>query len=92
MTKREIFFTTQFKKDLKAARKQNKDENKLWAVVESLANDEILDAKLRDHNLTGNYADYRECHIFPDWLLIYKKETDKLILMLYRLGSHSDLF
>lgn len=92
MTKREIFFTTQFKKDLKNARKQNKDENKLWAVIEHLANDEILDEKLRDHSLSGNYAGYRECHIFPDWLLIYKKETDRLILMLYRLGSHSDLF
>ena len=92
MTKREIFFTTQFKKDLKNARKQNKDENKLWAVIENLANDEILDEKLKDHNLSGNYSGYRECHIFPDWLLIYKKEKDKLILMLYRLGSHSDLF
>ncbi len=90
--KYEIFFTTQFKKDLKLARKQGKDENKLWETVESLANDETLSETLKDHSLSGNYSGYRECHIFPDWLLVYKKETNKLILMLYRVGSHSELF
>lgn len=90
--KYEIFFTTQFKKDLKLARKQGKDENKLWKTVESLANDETLSETLKDHSLSGNYSGYRECHIFPDWLLVYKKEANKLILMLYRVGSHSELF
>ena len=90
--KYEIFFTTQFKKDLKLSRKQGKDENRLWKTVESLANDVPLDETLKDHNLSGDYSGYRECHIFPDWLLIYRKESNKLILMLYRVGSHSDLF
>lgn len=90
--KYEIFFTNQFKKDLKLSRKQGKNEAKLWQVIESIANDEILDETLKDHNLSGNYSGYRECHIFPDWLLIYRKELNKLILMLYRVGSHSDLF
>ena len=88
----EIDVTNQFKKDLKLARKQGKSEDKLWEVVEMLANDEELDPKYKDHNLTGNYAGYRECHVLPDWLLVYKKEANVLVLLLYRLGSHSDLF
>lgn len=90
--KYEISTTTQFKKDLKLARKQGKDEEKLWEVVERLANGEELEEKYRDHNLTGRYSGYRECHIDPDWLLVYKKQDEILILLLYRLGSHSDLF
>ena len=57
-----------------------------------LANDEVLEAKYKDHCLTGDYKDCRECHIEPDWLLIYKKYESELILMLVRTGSHSDLF
>lgn len=90
--KYEISITNQFKKDLKLARKQGKNENKLWEVVEKLTNGETLDPKYKDHNLTGEYAGYRECHIYPDWLLVYKQENELLILLLYRLGSHSDLF
>lgn len=90
--KYEISTTTQFKKDLKLARKQGKDEEKLWEVVERLANGEELEEKYRDHNLAGRYSGYRECHIDPDWLLVYKKQDEILILLLYRLGSHSDLF
>ena len=90
--KYEISVTTQFKKDLKASRKQGKNEDKLWEVIERLANGEILEQKYCDHNLSGNYAGYRECHVYPDWLLVYKQQNDILLLLLYRLGSHSDLF
>lgn len=90
--KYDITFSTQFKRDLKLIRKQGKDENKLKKVIELLANDEPLPQKYKDHNLTGNYADCRECHIEPDWLLIYEIIEDDLILYLTRTGSHSDLF
>ncbi len=88
----EIKFTTQFKKDLKLAQKQGKNLDSLFAVIDKLAHDTPLEPKHRDHNLTGNYASYRECHVEPAWLLIYKKEGEILVLLLYRLGSHSDLF
>ena len=90
--KYEVKFTTQFKKDLKLAKKQNKDIEKLFEVVELLANGEKLDFKYKDHDLSGNYKGTRECHIEPDWLLIYEYQNDVLVLMLYRLGSHSELF
>ena len=86
-----VDFTTQFKKDIKLAKKQGKDTDKIFEVVEKLANDEVLDAKYKDHCLTGDYKDCRECHIEPDWLLIYKKYESELILMLIRTGSHSEL-
>ena len=88
----EIKFTNQFKKDIKLAKKQGKNIDKLFAVVEKLANGEILERKYRDHELTGNYKDCRECHIEPDWLLIYEIIDCTLVLMLYRAGSHSELF
>ena len=87
-----VDFTTQFKKDIKLAKKQGKDTDKIFEVVEKLANDEVLDAKYKDHCLTGDYKDCRECHVEPDWLLIYKKYESELILMLVRTGSDSDLF
>lgn len=87
-----VKFTTQFKKDLKLSKKQNKDIDKLFAVVDILANGEALDAKFKDHNLAGAYKGCRECHIEPDWLLIYEIVDDVLVLLLSRLGSHSDLF
>ena len=90
--KYEVKFTTQFKKDLKLAKKQNKDIEKLFAVVELLANGEKLDFKYKDQDLSGNYKGTRECHIEPDWLLVYEYQNDVLVLMLYRLGSHSELF
>lgn len=90
--KYEIKFTSQFKKDLKLAKKQKKDLNKLFEVVALLANGTALDAKYSDHSLTGQYKHTRECHIEPDWLLIYEYDGDLLVLMLYRLGSHSELF
>ncbi len=90
--KYEVRFTTQFKKDLKLAKKQGKDIDKLFAVIEKLANGEVLEDKFRDHDLTGNYKGCRECHVEPDWLLIYEIDNGVLVLMLYRVGSHSDLF
>lgn len=90
--KYDITFTNQFKRDLKLIRKQGKDENKLKTIVELLANGEQLPLKHKDHCLTGNYSGCRECHIEPDWLLIYEIIENDLILYLTRTGSHSDLF
>ena len=90
--KYEVRFTGQFKKDLKRAKKQGKDTDELFAVIEKLSNGEALEAKYRDHSLSGNYKGCRECHIEPDWLLIYEIDDGILVLMLYRVGSHSELF
>jgi mRNA interferase YafQ len=87
-----IEFTTRFKKDLKLAKKQNKNLDKMFEVIEILANGGKLDAKYRDHDLSGNFKGTRECHIEPDWLLIYEIKEDILVLMLSRTGTHSDLF
>lgn len=84
--------TNQFKKDFKKIKKQNKDLNILKKVIDMLANDEILPDKYRDHLLIGNYKGKHECHLEPDWLLIYEYLEDELILFLTRTGSHSDLF
>ncbi|MBE6786261.1 MAG: type II toxin-antitoxin system YafQ family toxin [Ruminococcaceae bacterium] len=90
--KYEVQFTNQFKKDVKLAKKQGKDLEKLYAVVEKLAEGERLEAKFRDHSLSGNYNSCRECHIESDWLLIYEIIDGVLVLMLNRTGSHSELF
>lgn len=90
--KYEVQFTNQFKRDLKLAKKQNKDLDKLFDVIDILANGGTLDEKYRDHDLSGNYKGPRECHIEPDWLLIYEIREDVLVLMLYRLGTHAELF
>ncbi len=90
--KYEVKFTTQFKKDLKLAKKQKKNLDILFDVIDKLANGKKLDSKYRDHDLSGDYAGTRECHIEPDWLLVYEIRDDVLVLMLYRLGSHSELF
>ena len=90
--KYKIKFTSRFKKDLKQAKRQGKDIEKLFEIIEKLAKDEILDEKYRDHSLTGNYKGTRECHIEPDFLLIYEKIEKVLVLSLVRIGSHSDLF
>lgn len=88
----EIKYTTQFKKDLKLSKKQGKDIDELFEVVDKLAKGEKLDSKYKDHSLIGNYSACRECHIEPDWLLIYEIMNEELILMLYRAASHSDLY
>ena len=91
---REIVFTHQYKKDLKLARKRNLPEDKLNEIIFNLANDIPLSADKKDHSLTGKLAGFKECHIQPDWLLIYSKEDeDELhILNLVRTGPHSDVF
>ncbi len=93
-TKYKIDFTSNFKKQLKAIIKQNKDINELLEVITKLANLETLDSKYRNHNLINDktYKDCSECHIKPDWLLIYKYVDDKLVLVLFAIGSHSELF
>ncbi len=85
-----ITTTTSFKKDYKRATKQNKNIKKLDDVLWHLANFLPLDKRFRDHKLSGNYDEKRECHIEPDWLLIYEIVEDELIL--YRVGTHSELF
>ena len=87
-----IKFTSQFKKDFKLVKKQNKNVEKLYSVIEKLAEGKKLEEKFRDHSLTGNYKGCRECHIEPDWLLIYEIVDDVLVLVLSRTGSHSELF
>lgn len=81
-----------FKKDYSLAQKRGYNITKLTEVVKMLANGETLPAKYKDHPLTGNFAGRRECHIEPDWLLVYEIYDDDLILYLFRTGSHSDLF
>lgn len=89
--KYEIKYTTKFKKDVKLIVKRGKDLNKLGYIVEKLANKEVLEEKFRDHELAGLYKGFRECHIEPDWLLIYRYIEGVLVLSLSRTGSHSDL-
>ena len=87
-----IIMSNQFKRDLKLARKRGLDIALLDAVVTQLANELPLAAKYRDHDLKGNYAGFRECHIHPDWLLIYLVRQERLVLTMIRTGTHSDLF
>lgn len=88
----DIVPSNQFKKDLKLAQKRGLKLDKLRTVINALAARQTLDEKYRDHSLTGNYRDFRECHIEPDWLLVYRINEDELELFLFRTGSHSDLF
>ena len=87
-----VKFTGQFKKDLKLAKKQGKNLDTLCNVIKILEKGKKLDDKYRDHSLSGKYKGTRECHIEPDWLLIYEIIDNVLVLVLYRLGSHSELF
>ena len=90
----EVKTTSRFNKNLKKIIKQNKDIERLIKVVEKLANNQELDSKYKNHKLINdkNFKDCNECHIEPDWLLIYKIENNELILLLFAIGSHSDLF
>ena len=89
---REIVYSTQYKKDLKKARKQGKDEAELDNVIRLLIEDTPLPEKYHDHELQGRLKGVRECHVNPGWLLLYAKKDGELqILHLYRLGSHSEL-
>ena len=93
-TKYEIKGTSLFRKQLKKAVKQGKDIKKLIEVLNKLSNGDKLDKKYRNHNLIKNkqYKDCFECHIEPDWLLVYKYIDEKLILLLFATGSHSEIF
>ena len=84
--------TTKFQKDVKLAASRGYDINLLTAIIKKLAAGEPLSKKNRDHPLKGNYQGCRECHITPDWLLIYEIADSELILYLTRTGTHSDLF
>lgn len=90
--KYELILTGKFKKSLKLAKKRGLNLSLLENVVNILQSGEILDKKYRDHELSGIYAGFRECHIQPDWLLIYLIENDILTLTLVDTGTHSDLF
>ena len=85
-----LHYTTQFKKDYKKIKKQNKDLVKIRVVIKTLADQQILEPKYKDHQLSGNWKDHRDCHIEPDWILIYQRVDNDCILE--RTGTHSELF
>lgn len=87
-----VRYSSKFKKDYKTVIKRGCNPKLFQDVLEVLCNEQPLPPKYKDHNLTGNYEGHRECHITPDWLLIYKVEKEILTLSLTRTGSHSDLF
>ncbi len=88
----DILPSNQFKKDLKLAIKRNYNVDLLHEIINLLQAQKPLPDKNKDHALTGEYKGFRECHIQPDWLLIYRVDGDELILILSRTGTHSDLF
>lgn len=85
-----VRYSTQFRRDFKICIKRRYDMSLLQQAIDTLRIPEQLPPKNRDHDLTGNYAGHRECHLSPDWLLIYKQNGEELLL--YRTGTHSDLF
>ncbi len=87
---KDLQVTKQFKKDVNRLRKQGKDLNRLKTVIDAVCEGKELETKYRDHKLTRNYQKARECHIQPDWLLIYEIHED--VIKLRRTGSHSELF
>ena len=84
--------TSQFKKDLRRMVKRGADMKLLDEVVSLLLRQEVLPENYKDHPLTGNWSGYRDCHIEPDWILIYRIEEDSLVLLATRTGTHSDIF
>ena len=86
----EISFTGQFKKDYKTCKKRGYNMKLLQNIIDTLAVPEELPTRNKDHYLSGNFRNKKECHVMPDWLLIYQIEENQLIL--YRTGTHSDLF
>ena len=91
-TRYTVKVTAQFRKDYKLAARRGLNIGLLEDVIASLAKGIPLPEKNRDHALSGNWTGYRECHILPDWLLVYRVDDDVLVLILSRTGSHSDLF
>ena len=90
----EVVFSTNFKRQYKRIKKQSKNMDKLFEVIDKLAKGKVLSFKHKDHSLINDkyYKDCRECHIEPDWLLIYQYQEERLILLLLATGSHSELF
>ena len=88
----DIIWTNKFKRDYKLAIKRNKNIELIDDIIRKLAEGQQLPDKNNDHALTSEWFDYRECHIQPDWLLIYRIDNDILVLVLSRTGTHSDLF
>ena len=88
----DILYSTKFKKDYKNIIKRGYNLKLLENVLEILCNEQPLPPKYKDHSLSGDYQGHRECHIMPDWLLIYKINHNTLIINLTRTGTHSDLF
>ena len=89
---RDIVWTTRFKKDYKLAMKRHLNIELLDDIIRALARGDVLPEKNKDHELSGDWAGHRECHIQPDWLLVYRIDDDVLVLTLARTGTHSDLF
>jgi mRNA interferase YafQ len=87
---RAVRASAQFKKDLKRSGRQSRNIERLQDVIGFLQSGDVLDETFRDHSLTGNWRDHRECHVAPDWLLIYKLIDGELRLA--RIGSHAELF
>lgn len=92
MNKYKLVLSSRFKKDLKRCVKRDLDISKMNTVVETLLTGEQLPEKYQDHCLSGNWIEHRECHIEPDWLLVYHIQNDVLVLTLIRTDTHSDLF
>lgn len=90
--KYKVVMSNQFRKDLRLAAKRGKNIDKINKIIKALANGETLDLKYRDHTITGEYSGLRECHIEPDWLLVYQIDEGMVMLLLSRSGTHSDLF
>lgn len=88
----QVEFTTKFKRDLKLADKRKKNLHSLNKIMKQIEHEEPLSPKLRDHNLSNNWKGYRELHIEPDWLLIYKLIPNEKTVIFVRTGTHSDLF
>ena len=88
----DLVYTSQFKKDYKLAQKRHVDMDELFKVISMLQKQKPLPEEKRDHSLVGNYKGYRECHVRPDLLLIYKIKKKELELLLFRIGTHSDLY
>jgi addiction module toxin, relE/stbE family len=88
----ELVTTSAFRKDLKIAKKRGYNLSLIELVIDELLRENTLAPKYKDHALIGNYTGFRECHISPDWLLIYSIDKSKLILTASRTGTHSDLF
>ena len=85
-------YQSAFKRDYKRIRKRGYDVQRLDSIIEMLAKEQVLPEECRDHDLGGTWSGFRECHIEPDWLLVYTIDHNDLVLVLSRTGSHSDLF